>query len=144
MEANGESLRMCIERIITDQNPLLTLMNNPYAHDIFDEADFQLEVFEMNEEKRYLIIRKRINGTIGYAFIVERDFLSVEEMRTVYSQYKKVVVRLSNGNFRDVELIIIYRKVDEEVFEIVKEYNQKYSHRPPIRLILNAKDLMNF
>ena len=135
--ANGESLKMCVEKTIKDQNPLLTLKKNPYAHSIFKEEDFQLEVFETNETKRYLILKKKINGTIGYIFVVERNILSVEEVKIIYAQYREIVSKLSNNNFREVELVIICKKVGDEVIDAIKEYNQKYSHRPPIRLILN-------
>ena len=134
---DGESLKMCIEKTIKDQNPLLTLKKNPYAHDVFKEEDFQLEVFEANEAKKYLILKKKINGTIGYIFIVERDILSVEEMKTIYTQYKGIVAKLANNSFREVELVVICKRTNDEVLESIKEYNQKYSHRPPIRLILN-------
>lgn len=134
---NGESLKMCIEKTIKDQNPLLTLKKNPYAHDIFKEEDFQIEVFETNETKKYLILKRKINGTIGYIFVVERDVLSVEEMKTIYTQYKGIVAKLSNNNFREVELVVICKRISDEVLESIKEYNQKYSYRPPIRLILN-------
>ena len=134
---NGENLKMCVEKTIKDQNPLLTLKKNPYAHGILKEEDFQIEVFETNETKKYLILKKKINGTIGYIFVVERDILSVEEMKTIYTQYKGIVAKLSNNNFREVELVVICKRTNDEVLESIKEYNQKYSHRPPIRLILN-------
>ena len=134
---DGESLKMCVEKTIKDQNPLLTLKKNPYAHGIFKEEDFQLEVFEANEAKKYLILKKKINGIIGYIFIVERDILSVEEMKTIYTQYKGIVAKLANNSFREVELVVICKRTNDEVLESIKEYNQKYSHRPPIRLILN-------
>jgi len=134
---NGESLKMCVEKTIKDKNPLLTLKKNPYAHGILKEEDFQIEVFETNETKKYLILKKKINGTIGYIFVVERDILSVEEMKTIYTQYKGIVAKLSNNNFREVELVVICKRTNDEVLESIKEYNQKYSHRPPIRLILN-------
>ena len=134
---NGGNLKMCVEKTIKDQNPLLTLKKNPYAHDVFKEEDFQLEVFEANEAKKYLILKKKINGTIGYIFIVERDILSVEEMKTIYTQYKGIVAKLANNSFREVELVVVCKRTNDEVLESIKEYNQKYSHRPPIRLILN-------
>ena len=128
---------MCVEKAIKDQNPLLTLKKDPYAHGIFkEEEDFHLEVFETNETKKYLILKKRINGTIGYIFVVERDILSVEEMKTIYTKYKEIVAKLSNNNFREVELVVISKKVNNKVLESIREYSQKYSHRPPIRLIL--------
>lgn len=135
---NGGGLQMCVEKTIKDQNPLLTLKKNPYAHGILkEEEDFQIEVFETNETKKYLILKKKINGTIGYVFVVERDVLSVKEMETIYTQYKGIVAKLSNNNFREVELVVICKGTNDEVLESIKEYNQKYSHRPPIRLILN-------
>lgn len=135
---NGGGLQMCVEKTIKDQNPLLTLKKNPYAHGILkEEEDFQIEVFETNETKKYLILKKKINGTIGYVFVVERDVLFVKEMETIYTQYKGIVAKLSNNNFREVELVVICKGTNDEVLESIKEYNQKYSHRPPIRLILN-------
>ncbi len=134
---NGESLKMCVEKTIKDKNPLLTLKKNPYAHGILKEEDFQIEVFETSETKKYLILKKKINGTIGYIFVVERDILSVEEMKTIYTQYKEIVAKLSNNNFREVEIVVICKRANDEVLESIKEYNQKFSHRPPIRLILN-------
>ena len=102
---NGESLNMCVKKTIKDQNPLLTLKKNPYAHGIFkEEEDFQIEIFEMNETKKYLILKRKINGIIGYIFVVDRDIFSAEEMKTVYNQYKGIVAKLSNNNFREVEL----------------------------------------
>ena len=133
---NGGSLMMCLEKIIKDQNPLLTLKENPYAHGILKkEEDFQIEVSETNETEKYLILKKKINGTIGYIFIVERDILPVEEMKTIYTQYKEMVSKLSDNNYREVELVVICKEVNDEVLESIKEYNQKHSHRPPIRLI---------
>ena len=134
---NGENLKMCVEKTIKDQNPLLTLKKNPYAYGIFKKEDFQIEVFETNKTKKYLILKKKINGTIGYVFVVERNKLSVKEMKTIYTHYKRIVAKLSNNNFREIELVIICKKTNDEVIEVIKEYNQKYSHRPPIRLILN-------
>ncbi len=129
---------MCIEKIIKDKNPLLTLKKNPYAYGIFKkEEDFQLEVFEVGEIRKYLLFEKKINGNIGYILVVEKDFLSMEEMKTIYTQYKKIVAKLSNNNFREVELVVICKGANDEVLDSIKEYNQKYSHRPPIRLILN-------
>ena len=58
-------------------------------------------------------------------------------MKTIYTQYKEIVAKLSNNNFREVELVVICKRTNDEVLESIKEYNQKYSHRPPIRLILN-------
>ena len=133
---NGVCL-MCIDRIIKDPNLLLTLINNPYAHGIFKEEDFQIEVFEANKTEKFLILKKKINGTIGYIFVVEKDTLTAEEMKKIYTQYKEIVAKLSNNNFREVELVIICKATNDEVLEFIKEYNQKYSHRPPIRLILN-------
>jgi len=134
---NGESLKMCVDKTVKDQNPLLTLKENPYAHGIFkEEEDFQIEVLEANE--KYLILKKKIHdGIVGYIFVVERDILSVEEMKTIYTQYKEIVAKLSNNNFREIELVIICKEANDEVLESIKEYNQKYSHRPPIRLVLN-------
>ncbi len=129
---------MLIEKTIKDQNPLLTLNENPYAHGIFKkEEDFQIEIFEINKTRRYLILKKKINEIIGYIFVVERDILSVEEMKTIYTYYKEIVAKLSNNNFREVELVVICKTANQEMLESLKEYNQKYSHRPPIRLILN-------
>jgi len=134
---NGENLKMCVEKTIKDQNPLLTLKKNPYAYGIFKKEDFQIEVFETNKTKKYLILKKKINGTIGYVFVVERNKLSVKEMKTIYTHYKRIVAKLSNNNFREIELVIICKRTNDEVIEAIKEYNQKHSHRPPIRLILN-------
>lgn len=131
---------MCIKKVIKDQNPLLTLKNNPYAYDIFGEEDFQLEVFELNEIGKYIIFKKRINGTIGYIFIVEKELLSIEEIKKIYNRYKEIVAKLSNNNFREVELVIICNKVEKAVLDSIKEYNQIYSHRSPISLILNLNN----
>jgi len=128
---------MCVEKKIKDYNPLLTLKENPYAHGIFSKEDFKIEILKLDKVKKFLVLRKRINGTIGYIFIVEKSFLSVKEMKKIYTQYRKIVAKLSNNSFREVELVIICKRVDNEALESIKEYNQKYSHRPSVRLILN-------
>ncbi|BER91747.1 hypothetical protein [Atrimonas thermophila] len=130
---------MCIKETIKDPDLFSTLRKNPYAHDIFKkELDFHLEVFEENEAKKYLIFKRKINGNIGYVVVIERDFLSAEEMKMIYKQYKNTVVELSNNNFREVELVVVCKRVNREVLEFIKEYNRRYPHRPPIRLILNT------
>lgn len=129
---------MCHEKTIKDQNPLLTLRRNPYAYDIFDrEKDFELEILDVNEAEKFLILKRKINGVIGYALVVEKDVLSVEELKAAYAQYQSVVSKLANNNFKEVELVIIYKEASTEVFDVIKEYNRAYIHRPPIHLVLN-------
>ncbi|RME03496.1 MAG: hypothetical protein D6805_06270 [Planctomycetota bacterium] len=128
---------MYVEETIKDKNPLLALKKDPYAHGILKEEDFQIEVFETNETQKYLLFKKKINGIIGYILFTEREVFSVEEMKKIYAQYKGIVAKLANNNFREVELVVICKKLNDEVLESIKEYNQKFSHRPPIRVILN-------
>lgn len=136
--ASGRSSNMFYESKIKDPNPLLTLVKNPYTFGICaKETDFIVEVLEFNEEKRYLIFRKKINGSVGYVCVFERNSLTIGELRAIYGEYKSLVLKLTNNNFREVEMVIICKDADPEALDSIKEYNQNYSHRPQIRVILN-------
>lgn len=127
---------MCPKIIIKDKNPILTLCSNPYAYGLFKkEEDFQLEILEINEHENYILLRKKINGIIGYAFVVQINDLNAEIMKKTYNKFKNFVSEIAHNNFREFELVIITQFVDNEVTTFINEYNNRYSHRPPIRLI---------
>ncbi len=129
---------MLFDRRIKEPNPLRLLAQDPYAFGICTkETDFSVEVQELNVEKNYLILRKRIDGSVGYICIFERGSLTIEEMRSIYAEFRNLVLRLTNSNFREVELVLICKHYDAEVLESISEYNSTYTHRVPIKLILN-------
>lgn len=138
MMENGGSLNMCIKGHINHENPLSVLSENPYAFNILrKDVDFTVELIESNNERKYILLRKRYDNTIGYVLFVERDILSIEEMKDIYIFYKSNVERYSNYNYKELEMIIITKRIEDNALEFIEEYNEKYTNRFPISIIIN-------
>jgi len=125
-------------RYISDENPLVKLMENPYEFDILNkETDFNIEIIESNLEERYIVFKRRFDDSIGYVLIFDVDKIDIDEFRKLYEVYKSYCGIYSNYRFNEFELVIIAREVDDEVLKVVEQYNEKYIHRHPIMLVIN-------
>jgi len=52
---------MCIKGYISEKNPLVKLMENPYAFEILNrDADFDVELIESNIESKYLLFKRKL------------------------------------------------------------------------------------
>jgi hypothetical protein len=55
----------------------------------------------------------------------------------IFKNFTKFVLELREGNFREVELIIICKEISSSAKEIISTYNQTYIYRPPITIVIN-------
>ncbi|MCD6203280.1 MAG: hypothetical protein J7I99_02840 [Methanophagales archaeon] len=61
MKERGGNLNMCIKGYISEKNPLVKLMENPYAFEILNrDADFDVELIESNIESKYLLFKRKL------------------------------------------------------------------------------------
>lgn len=129
---------MCIKGYISEKNPLVKLIEDPYAFGILKpELDFEVELMESDIENKCLLFKKKFNSSIGYVLIFYINKITVETLRKLYEVYKTYCGRYSNYNFREFDLIVITNNIEKEALEIIKEYNEKYIHRKPITVIIN-------
>jgi len=129
---------MYIENKIKHPCPLKALKTDPYSLDIFNkEVDFILEPLEYNEVDRCLILVKRINGIISYIFIFEVELLDEINLNLIYKNFTTSVLKLREGNFKEAELLIICKEITLSAKEIISTYNQTYTYRPPITILIN-------
>ena len=127
---------MCINGEISDDKPLERLIKDPYAFGILSrEVDFEIEL--VSSGKQHILLKKRFDGSIGYVLIFSTVVLSLETLRKFYTTYAEYCGRYSRYNFREFELIIITNTVEEDAMVGIKEYNEKYTHRRPIKVIIN-------
>ena len=133
---------MSIKGHISEKNPLVKLMENPYAFEILNrDVDFEVELIESNIKDKYILFKRRFDASIGYVLIFCISTITIERLRELYEIYKKCCGKYSSYNFREFDLIIITNNVTEEALEAVKEYNEKYTHRRPIAIIINKTEM---
>jgi len=143
MKEHGGDLNMCIKGYISEKNPLVKLMKNPYAFEILSrDADFEVDLIESNIESRYLLFKRKFDSSIGYVLVFCINKITVEKLRELYEIYKKYCGKYSNYNFREFDFIIITNNIAKEALEAVKEYNEKYTHRRPITIIVNKLEMV--
>jgi len=143
MKERGGNLNMCIKGYISEKNPLVKLMENPYAFEILNrDADFDVELIESNIESKYLLFKRKFDSFIGYVLIFCINKITGEKLRELYEIYKKYCGKYSHYNFREFDFIIITNNIAKETLEAVKEYNEKYAHRRPITIIVNKLEMI--
>jgi hypothetical protein len=129
---------MYIENRIKHPCPLKALKNDPYSLGIFNKkVDFILEPLEYNEVDRCLILAKRINGIVSYILIFEVELLDEVNLDLIYKNFTTFVLEIGEGNFREAELLIICKEISSSAKEIISTYNQTYTYRPPITIVIN-------
>lgn len=139
---SGDDLSMCIKGYISEKNPLVKLMKNPYAFGILTrDVDFDVELIESNTERSYILFKRKFDSTIGYVLVFCVNRVAREKLHKLYEIYKTYCGKYSNYNFREFDLIIITRDIEREACEAIKEYNEKYIHRRPIRIIINETEI---
>lgn len=119
-------------------NPYAELKNDPYAHsEIFRRnLDFRLDLVEESPNQNVLLFRKVFNDeTAEYAFIACRDKeITFKEFQEVYTLYRGHVKKFGQGDFKEVEPVLIARGFSYEVIKFIGTYNEKHSKRKPFRL----------
>ncbi|MCD6512002.1 MAG: hypothetical protein J7K61_00150, partial [Thermoplasmata archaeon] len=106
------------------------------------DADFEVDLIESNIESRYLLFKRKFDSSIGYVLVFCINKITVEKLRELYEIYKKYCGKYSNYNFREFDFIIITNNIAKEALEAVKEYNEKYTHRRPITIIVNKLEMV--
>lgn len=141
MMENGGDLNMCINGYISVKNPLVELIKNPYAFGILKRGvDFDVELIESNTERNYILFKRKFDSTIGYVLVFCLNTVTEEKLHKLYGIYKKYCGKHSNYNFREFDLIIITGDIKRDACEAIKEYNEKYVHRRPIKVIINETE----
>ena len=129
---------MCIKGYISEKNPLVKLMENPYAFGILNrDVDFEVELIESNIDGKYILFKRKFDASIGYVLVFCISIITIENLHELYEVYKKYCDKYSNYNFREFDFIIITNNIEKEALEAIKEYNEKYIHRRPIAVIIN-------
>jgi len=106
------------------------IKENPYVLQIFENADLNLILLQ--EKDNILIFEKRFDNSAGYIFLVCENEVNLKVFKNIYKSYAKFVKEKAKGMFKEVELVIVARHVDNEAKRIIEDYNNVYTERKPI------------
>lgn len=103
---------------------------------ILNNGEIGLNLILVEEREGVLIFEKRYDNQAGYIFVICEEKIDEEKFKKRYNCYSKFVREKANSMFKEVELVIVSKEIDEKVNGIINGYNSSFVERKPIRCII--------
>ncbi len=124
--------------ILRAANPYRTLLNDPFALPIFDRSlNGSLAILLKDDVAQTMLIERRFKNTsdntmnAGFIFIqCFNESITEEHLRRFRSLIETVVKEKAQGNYMDLNPIIIAPDFARSVLQFIEDYNRMQNRQP--------------